>query len=188
MLPEIITTTRLRLRPFQLRDAADVFAYATDQEWARYLPTPDPYTFADAERFVAGQVLLDHRVEPHWAIEHTEVVIGGITLRLFHEQRIGELGYSLARSAWGQGFTTEAAQAVIDTAFTTCSALQRIRAMALAPNVASLRVMDKLGMQREGTLRQNYLLRNQLFDAVWCGLLRSEWEADYPPRTPRYGR
>jgi RimJ/RimL family protein N-acetyltransferase len=107
MLPDIIETARLRLRPFRLRDVDDVLVYATDPEWARYLPVPQPYTQADAEKFIAGQVLLDREVHPAWAIEHAGAVIGGINLRLHFDHHVSEMGYSIARSSWGRGLTTE---------------------------------------------------------------------------------
>ena len=59
MLPDIIETPRLRLRGFRLQDLDDVLSYASDPELARYLPVPQAYTRAEAERFLAGQVLLD---------------------------------------------------------------------------------------------------------------------------------
>jgi RimJ/RimL family protein N-acetyltransferase len=68
MLPDIIETTRLQLRPFCLRDVDEVFVYASDPEWARYLPVPQPYTKADAEKFIAGQVLLDRAIHPAWTM------------------------------------------------------------------------------------------------------------------------
>src|ERR671923_752312 len=98
MLPDIIEMARLRLRPFCLRDVDDVLGYATDPEWARYLPVPQPYTPADAEKFIAGQVLLDREVHPAWAIEHARAVIGGINLRFHSDHHVGEMGYSIARS------------------------------------------------------------------------------------------
>lgn len=178
MLPEIIETARLRLRPYHLRDVDDVLGYATDPEWGRYLPVPQPYTRADAERFIAGQVLLDREVHPAWVIEQEGTGIGGINLRFYFDHHVGEMGYSLAHSYWGQGLTTEAAHAVMDTAFAAYPSLYRIRAMADERNLGSLRVMEKLGMVREGTLRQNRLLRGEYIDEVWCGVLRPEWEAN----------
>ncbi len=47
MLPDILETARLQLRPFRLQDVDDVLIYATDPEWARYLPVPQPYTPAE---------------------------------------------------------------------------------------------------------------------------------------------
>jgi [ribosomal protein S5]-alanine N-acetyltransferase len=177
MLPDIIETARLRLRPFRLRDVDDVLVYATDPEWARYLPVPQPYTQADAEKFIAGQVLLDCEVHPAWAIEHAGAVIGGINLRFHFDHHIGEMGYSIARNCWGRGLATEAARAVMEAAFAVYTSLNRIRAMADARNIGSLRVMEKLGMVREGVLRQNRLVRGEYIDEVWCGMLRPEWDA-----------
>jgi ribosomal-protein-alanine N-acetyltransferase len=177
MLPDTLETVRLRLRPFRLPDVDDVFVYATDPEWARYLPVPQPYTPADAETFIAGQVLLDREVHPAWAIVRARAVIGGINLRFHFDHRVGEMGYSIARRYWGQGLATEAARAVMAAAFAAYPSLHRIRAMADARNIGSLRVMEKLGMIREGVLRQNRLVRGEFIDEVWCGVLRPEWEA-----------
>lgn len=181
MLAEVIETARLRLRPYRLGDVDDVFAYANDPKWARFLPIPQPYTRADAEQFLARQILQDRATHPAWAIEHDGRVAGGINLRLHLDHRLAEMGYALARSLWGQGLTTEAAGAVVEAAFTTYPTLNRIRAMADARNAGSLRVMEKLGMVREGTLRQNRVTRDEFVDEVWCGILRSEWEAQDQP-------
>ena len=117
MLPEVIETERLQLRPFSLGDVDDIFSYASDPEWARYLPVPQPYTKADAERFVARQLLLDHERHQAWAIEHAKAVIGEINISFEFYNRIGGVGYNIARRHWGKGFATEAARAVIDAAF-----------------------------------------------------------------------
>jgi ribosomal-protein-alanine N-acetyltransferase len=66
---------------------------------------------------------------------------------------------------------------VLNAAFVTYVELKRIRAMANARNTGSLRVMEKIGMMREGTLRQNRITRGESIDEVWCGILRNEWEA-----------
>lgn len=176
MLPTVIETSRLRLRPISLQDVDAVLSYASDPEWARYLPVPQPYLREHAEKFVAGQVLMDRERHPAWAVEYAGGVIGGINIRFDFANQVGEMGYSLARSHWGQGLTTEAAQAVVDAAFLTYRDLRRVRAMADARNTGSLRVMEKIGMVREGTLRQNRLTRGESIDEVWCGILRSEWE------------
>lgn len=70
----LIDTARLRLRPFGLQDVEAVLSYATDPEWARYLPVPQPYLREHAEQFVASQVLLDRERHPTWAIEYVGVV------------------------------------------------------------------------------------------------------------------
>lgn len=177
MFPEVIETERLKLRLYRLNDVDDILSYATDPDWARYLPVPQPYTQTDAERFIATQLLLEPESQQAWAIEHNGRVIGGINIRFDIENQVGEIGYSVARNYWGRGLVTEAARAIIDAAFLAQPELNRIRAMADARNAGSLRVMEKLGLVREGVLRQNRRVRGEFIDEVWCGLLRAEWAA-----------
>lgn len=178
LMPEVMETNRIVLRPSRCDDVEDVFAYASDEEWARYMASvPEHYSHSDAVDFVSLQMLLDRVVHPSWAIVSEGRVIGGINIRFSAEHRLGEMGWSIARSAWGRGLATEAAQAVLDGAFQTYSQLHRIRAMADARNAASQRVMEKIGMIKEGTLRQNRVARGVLIDEAWFGLLRPEWEA-----------
>ena len=76
-LSESIQTPRLLLRRYRLTDADDVFAYAQDPEWGRFLPgTPEPYERKHADQFVASRVLKDWRTESHWALEYEGRVVG----------------------------------------------------------------------------------------------------------------
>ena len=177
VLPIEIRTPRLLLRPIRLVDAADVFAYASDPEWGRYLPVPQPYEQIDAERFCASSLLADRTERPHWGISFDGHVVGGIGLRFFEDHRVAEIGYSIARPLWGRGYTAEAARAVVEAAFTTYADLGRVRAHADARNIASTRVMEKLGMTHEGTLRRNRYFHGELIDEVCYGVLRHEWFA-----------
>ena len=177
MLPEVIETDRLRLRPYSLDDVEDVLSYASDPEWARYLgPVPQPYARVDAEGFLANQLSQDRTRRASWAIEYGGSAVGGVNIGLDLENRVGTIGYSIARRLWGNGLTTEAAGAVIDASFTACPDLNRIQATTDERNVGSLRIMEKLGMVREGFLRQDKYVRGEFRNTVWCGLLRCEWE------------
>jgi RimJ/RimL family protein N-acetyltransferase len=175
MLPDLIEAGRFRLRPFRLDEVDTVLEYASDPDFLRYLPIPMPYTRSDAERFLAGQALLDRRQNPSWAIEVDGRASGGLNIRFFENYRIAEIGYGVARRLWGQGFASEAARAVIAAAFHAYPELARVRATADAGNGASIRVMEKLGMTREGLLRQDRPCRGELIDSVVYGLLRREW-------------
>ena len=175
VMPETIDTARLHLRPWRFQDEEDVLAYAQDPEWARFLPVPQPYRRQHAQQFLARQVLLDREQTAAYAIEHQGRVVGGINVRFSAGHRIGEVGYAIGHPWWGQGLVTEAARAVVDHAFRTYPQLARVRAMADARNRGSTRVMEKIGMTREGRLRQNRLHRDELVDEVWYGILRPEW-------------
>ena len=178
IMPQVIRTERLELRPWQLIDVDAVLAYAQDPEWSRYLHVlPIPYTRRSAEEFIARQVLLDPASHPTWAIVLDDVVVGGVNLRFQFDHRVADVGYSIARVHWNRGYVTEAATAVIDGGFQTYPELKRVRAFADARNTASQRVMEKLAMRREGILRQNRIERGVLVDEAWFGVLREEWES-----------
>lgn len=82
-LPRELLTERLELRAFELRDARDVFRYARDPEWARFLPVPQPYLREHAEAFVEAQVRLDWCAHLAWAIclLGEPRAVGGVNLR-----------------------------------------------------------------------------------------------------------
>jgi RimJ/RimL family protein N-acetyltransferase len=87
------------------------------------------------------------------------------------------MGYGIGRAHWKQGFTTEAARAVLDWGFATFDAV-RAFATADAANVGSWTVMRKLGMTHEATLRRHRTNRyGEQIDEVMYGVLREEWEA-----------
>lgn len=175
-LPEVIETARLRLRPWAIGDVDDVLSYAQDPEWSKHLRVlPRPYGRGDAERFVARQLLLDSVAHPAWAIVIEGAVSGGINIRFDFAHLLGEIGYALARVHWNRGYATEAARAVIDAAFEAHADLNRVHARADVDNRGSQRVMEKVGMTREGVLRQSRVERGEAIDEVWYGILRSEW-------------
>jgi len=178
VVPATLETERLTLRPFEFGDVDDVFIYAQDPEWSRYLRfLPRPYERRHAEQFIARQVLLDRGTHAAWAISLDGIVIGGVNLRFDFEHRSAELGYSVSRNHWNKGLCTEAARAVIAAAFSTHEDLIRIHARADADNFGSRRVMEKVGMAQEGVLRQNRVERGEAFDEAWYSILRSEWRA-----------
>ncbi len=178
MFPKNFQSKRLIYRPYKFEDIDQILKYAADPEWSRYLPVPVPYTRTDAEKFVASQLLLEWEKNPSWALALQGESIGGINIRLFPEHALAEVGYSIARPHWGKGLASEALQTILDLAFRNDERLNRVRAMADARNIGSIKVMEKCGMSREGVLRQNQQMRGELFDEAWYGILRPEWEAN----------
>lgn len=164
------------LRPYELGDVQDILAYAQDEEWSRFLRAlPQPYEFRDAEEFIARQILTDRTTHPVWAVVLERTVVGGINVRFNFDHRRAELGYSIARVHWSKGYITEAARAVIDVAFHTYSDLNRVHARANSANAASQRVMEKIGMTKEGVHRLSRVERGEAFDEAWYSILREEW-------------
>lgn len=174
-LPETIATARLQLRPFAFDDLEDLLAYAGDEEWSKYLPVPHPYERKDGVEFIAQKTLEDRTRSATWALELDGHVVGGIDIRLWRDQGSAMMGWSIARTCWGRGLVTEAAYAVIDATFTTSPEIIKIEATADARNIGSRRVMEKVGMLHEGTLRQHRVLRGEPSDEVVYGITRADW-------------
>ena len=170
-----LKTERLVLRPFRLEDVDDVFEYARDPDWARFLPVPQPYERRDAEVFVAGQVAEVRVDRVSLAIELDRKVVGGIGLRIDASKQTAEMGYSLAKDLWGQGLVLEAAREVVRWGFET-HGLVKVSAFADAGNKQSLRVMEKLGMTNEGLFRKQGVIRGERIDNVYYGILREDRE------------
>ena len=169
-----LKTDRLLLRPYRLTDVDDLFKYRSDIEWARFLPhVPQPYTRAAAEKTLARNVLESWETDPTWAIVFNQRLTGGIWLMGIQDD-IGELGYELSREHWGNGLMVEAAGAVVDWVFAE-RRLEKISARTDARHKRSLRVMEKVGMTREGLLRGQGKGRGERIDQVVYGILREEW-------------
>lgn len=169
MLP-VLDTRRLRLRLPTLEDAAGVAAYASDPDVSRYVSWPTHRSLADAEsflRYAIGAVETGH--ERNWVIVEraTSAVAGTVGLRVQGHRM--ELGYALARRWWGQGFATEAAEAVVAWALAQPT-VRRVWAVCDVDNVASARVLEKIGMHREGRLANWAVMPNLGGGArdCWC--------------------
>ena len=173
-LPEL-TTTRLVLRRFRPSDIEDVYAFAADPEWNRYLGLPEPYSRRDAEEFVARAMLYDPQAVSMWAIVHEERCSGSIYLR-GESPGSATLGYSIARPLWGRGLMTEAASTVVAHGFED-RGLARIYAFVIVGNDPSARVLEKVGMKREGILRSNRLVHGDRVDDLLYSILREDWQA-----------
>jgi len=153
--PEFIHTDRLVLRRPTERDATAIFeGYAQDADVVRYLMWRPHRSIDDTREFL--RYLEDAwgtGTERTWALTFPEEdrVIGMIAIRPAGHK--SDLGYVIGRKYWGQGLTTEAGRAIIDLAFSD-PAVYRVWAVCDVENHASARVLEKIGMTREGVLRR----------------------------------
>lgn len=174
-----LRTERLLLRPFRDADAPEAARLAGDREIAATtLLIPHPYVLEDAERWLAGhQEAFEAGRAVDWAVCLRDgTLVGAIALRIDPAHDAADLGYWIGRAWWGRGYATEAAAAVIRYGFEVLR-LNRVHAHHFARNPASGRVMEKVGMRREGVLRQHVKKWGNYEDCVMYGLLRSEWGA-----------
>ena len=173
-----IQTPRLLLRPLRAEDADPLFQIFSDPEVMRYWATP-PWTAReqaldqirkDAQYLADGSAL-------RLALEPADGnnILGTVSLFAFNEQsQRAELGYILARAAWGQGLMHEALAALVSYAVQTL-ALRRLEADIDPRNERSARSLERLGFTREGFLRERWVVAGEVSDTALYGLLARDW-------------
>ncbi|HEX9786233.1 MAG TPA: GNAT family N-acetyltransferase [Opitutaceae bacterium] len=176
-----LSTERLILRPFYDTDAPTVQRHAGDRRVADTTATiPHPYPDGAAEAWIVTHEAawnLGRSLTLAVTLRSTDELLGAIGLSFLPEHRSAELGYWIGVPHWGRGYATEAARALIDQGFGVLD-LERIHAHHFARNIASGRVLEKIGMKLEGVRRHAFLKAGNFEDIREFGMLRSEWEAE----------
>ncbi|HEY6893948.1 MAG TPA: GNAT family N-acetyltransferase [Rhodanobacteraceae bacterium] len=152
--PSTFSTARLLLRRPDPADTAAVFEYASDPLVARYMDWPAAVDPADVMR-VAERALekWESGEEYSWrlTVPPDDTPIGSIGCRI--DGQSADFGYVLSRRHWGRGYATEAARAVLDW-LKSLDQIKRIEATCDVDNIASARVLEKLGLSPEARLPQ----------------------------------
>ena len=167
--PDKFETPRLRLREPRMTDAPAIYArYASDPDVTRYLPWRPHKDVEETQTFLSHLLsAMESGGTYAWIVEGKEdrrlmgfMSMGiqsareGDFLSIEEERHYYKVGfaYHLARSEWGQGYATEAARALVDWAFSQPQVF-RIWTLCDVENGASARVLEKLGLGREGLLK-----------------------------------
>ncbi len=169
----MIETARLLLREFRESDLADIQEFACDPDVVRYLPW-GPNTLEQTRQFLTNVV--ETRPESEFAIELKQEgrLIGSCRLTVKDgANRSGDIGYVLNPRYWGQGYMPEAARGLLDFGFGELK-LHRIWATCNVLNSASTRVMEKIGMRREGHLLQDVFEKGAWRDSFLYAILEGE--------------
>jgi [ribosomal protein S5]-alanine N-acetyltransferase len=182
-----VQTPRLRLRPFDDADADALFALHSSARVLRYWDAPPWTERARADRFIAAcRRMAEDGSGARLAVDRTSdgAFIGWCALvRWNPDHRSASMGYCFDDAAWGHGYATESARALLQWAFDTLD-LNRVQAETDTRNAASARVLEKLGFVREGTLREDCVVNGDVSDSWVYGLLRREWQAASQPVAP----
>jgi [ribosomal protein S5]-alanine N-acetyltransferase len=177
-------TARLRLRPFNDADADALFALHSNGYVLRYWDAPPWSERARAERFLkANQQMAEEGSGARLAIDRLSDTsfLGWCSVTRWNPDfRSASMGYCLDDAAWGHGYATEAARALLQWAFDTLD-LNRVQAETDTRNAASARVLEKLGFAREGTLREDCVVSGEVSDSWVYGLIRREWQLRATP-------
>jgi ribosomal-protein-alanine N-acetyltransferase len=162
------------LREWRRGDEHDLVAVANNPNVSRYLRDrfPCPYSPDDAAAWIALNEAAD--VTTHFAIVLEDRVIGGAGFQLFEAERrvVAEIGYWLGEPLWGRGIATAACRTLTKYVFDRHE-IRRIEAPVFTPNVASLRVLEKCGYEREGVMRNAAIKQGKILDAYLYSKLKS---------------
>jgi len=143
---KILETQRLILREFELSDAEAIFRLNEDINVIRYTGDPPFTSIAAAENFLRNYSDYDRNGYGRWAVIRKEdnAFVGRCGLKL-NEQNHVDIGFRYFKKEWGKGYATEAALATLEFGFRALG-IQEIIGRAARENVASLKVLQKLGM------------------------------------------
>jgi [ribosomal protein S5]-alanine N-acetyltransferase len=176
---EELQTERLVLREFRETDWQPVYEYRSDPEVSRYMDF-NPNTEHESKTFI-NVVLANQRAQPRQTFNFALInrannkLIGGCTLRITGiENKEGDIGYILNRHYWNKGYVTEAAARVVSFGFEQLG-LHRIYSTCYPANTASYRVMEKIGMHKEGCLRETRFIKGVWCDSLLYSILENEW-------------
>lgn len=159
--PEIFETPRLRSRPPRMEDAEPIFeSYAQDLDVVKYLIWRPHKNIGETRAFLRSILKIsENSAKFPYVIDRKSdgKLLGMFEIRL--DGHMADMGYVLAKTHWGQGYMTEATQAFVDWALAQ-SGIYRIWSICDIENLASAKVMEKVGMQREGILRRQIIHPN----------------------------
>lgn len=172
-----LETERLILEAYRESDVRDIFAYASDEDVARFVLWQAHKTEQDSKAFYdwIQTSTTSKRGELFFvfAIRHKQDqrVIGSIDFKNAYPH-CGQIDYALGKNYWGQGLVTEAAVAVRDWAYATLPEMVRFQSYCIPENIGSSRVMQKLGMEYEGLRKKALVVKGKPVDIVYYAHIR----------------
>ncbi len=161
-----------------------MLAYQSDPQYLRYYAWTQR-TAEDVRDFVR-MFIAQQQEQPRTKFQLAIVLraedrlIGNCGIRMkTPDAQEADIGYELAPHYWGHGYATEAARAIVAFGFADLR-LHHIWAWCIAENTGSACVLEKLGMRREGRLRENEWMKDRWWDTLLYGILDYEWQAQQP--------
>jgi RimJ/RimL family protein N-acetyltransferase len=169
---------RVALRPALPADAPLLARWRAEPSVGRYQPLQDASVAdlrADLARQRPEEIFRGRGDRFQWIVAADGESVGWITLAVTSwEHGLAEIGYALTTSAQGRGIQAQALEQLLAELFLE-TPLERIEARCATDNLASQRVLDKVGFRREGTLRSYFLLGGRRVDNYLYAILRDDF-------------
>ncbi|WP_079480751.1 GNAT family N-acetyltransferase [Halobacillus salinus] len=169
----------LYLREVTQDDWSLLHEYASNEDVCKFQPW-GPNTEEDSKFFIA-QAIRDrnkrHRSRFVFAIvlKENNQVVGNIEMNITDWDGVGEIGFVIHHGHWGNGYAKQAVCLMLKHSFDKCE-LHRVAAVSDPNNLASIRVLERVGMIKEGVLRKDLYIKGHWRDSVVFSLLENEWD------------
>jgi ribosomal-protein-alanine N-acetyltransferase len=171
-------TERLLLRKMVLNDAGDLFEYASDEKVAEFVLWERHLSIEDSKRYLCYMIeKYDNQDVSEWGMVHKQSgkfigTCGYMWWNTLH--RRAEIGYALSRKYWNRGLMTEAVREVVTFGFEKMK-LNRIEVRCMLANIASEKVLKKVGMKCEGIMKKQAFAKGSFHDLKMYAILREEY-------------
>ena len=169
-----ITTDRLIIRNFTYDDWLDVHSYTSDTNVMKYIPE-GVLTSEDAKKFVKENSSQDAKYFPV-LLKKDHTLIGHIVFHKYFGEHMYEIGWVFNPKYYNRGYASEAAYSILKYGFETMK-LHRIIATCQPENIPSYRIMEKIGMRREGFFKKCIPHGNEWWDEYYYAILQEEWKS-----------
>lgn len=175
-----LETPRLLMRKVTFKDLEDMHAYTSSQIVTRHVPFPTHKNLEETRKYI-DFILEQYQINKKllWGIQLKEAqkIIGTIEFISFEPaHNKAEIAYVLSEDYWGNGIMSEAVNEVIKFGFQNLN-LTRIQARTFKDNIGSQKVLKKVGMTFEGTLRKSMFLKGVYQDINIFSILKEEYSS-----------
>ena len=170
----------IQLRPISGDDYALIYSWRQQPSVRQFNPLDDISLEEMRDRYLKTSTDLTDKSHTNfrWMVEKNGAAVGSVALNNVNwRMGLGELGYGISEDHHGKGIGTKAVALLVAKVLKD-STLNRIIAYVSTENVASWKLLERLGFRREGTLRQHYVVQGRRVDEHIYGILRSDWETD----------
>jgi len=174
-----LETDSLLLRQIQYSDVDAFHKMRTDPSLMKYMDMEKPKSIGDTQTKIEQEIASFSKGDSvYWAIAQkgSKQMIGGAGYwRLMKEHYRAEIGYQLAPDFWRMGYSCEALKAIIDFGFKKMG-LHSIEGNVNPKNIASIKLLNKLGFVQEAYFKENFYFNGKFLDSAIFSLVVSDWK------------
>ncbi len=177
MKGEILESERLILKPLEIKDAEKIIKLATKKVSKYFGAIPYPYKLEDAKKWIKSSSKIESSIDFAIKLKNSDEFIGYIEINGINpKSKVSSISYWIGEKFWRKGYMTEAIKLILNYSFKK-KKLNRIYAQINGDNIASQKLLEKIGFKLEGKLRDHIYNRftKKLEDKYFYGILRSEW-------------